>query len=103
MRSRQPPRLATWLLKRLVSDERRESLMGDLIEQFHHRPSRAWYWRQVLLAIAMWTVGDLWDHKRLAFQAVMLNVTVLIACHAFALAMYRRAAPWMNTRIVGSG
>jgi len=47
-----PPRLATWLLQRCAGGYRCESLAGDLIEQYHAGRSNAWYWRQVLLAIA---------------------------------------------------
>lgn len=46
-----PPRLATWLLQHCRSGYRCEALAGDLIEEFHTGRSRAWYWRQVLLAI----------------------------------------------------
>jgi signal peptidase I len=47
-----PPRLATWLLQRCAGGYRCESLAGDLIEEYHAGRSSAWYWRQVLLAIA---------------------------------------------------
>ena len=47
-----PPRLASWLLQRCAAGHCCESLAGDLIEEYHAGRSRAWYWRQVLLAIA---------------------------------------------------
>lgn len=43
-------RLATWILTRCTADYGRESLIGDLIEQYETR-GRWWYWRQVLGAI----------------------------------------------------
>jgi hypothetical protein len=46
-----PPRLATWLLERLSSGYHRESLVGDLFEQYARGRTRFWYWRQVLVAI----------------------------------------------------
>lgn len=46
-----PPRVAAALLRRFVTDN--EPLVGDLLEQFGDRPSRLWFWRQVLLAIAI--------------------------------------------------
>jgi signal peptidase I len=52
MTVRAPPRLATWLLQRCAGGYRCESLAGDLIEQYHAGRSSAWYWRQVLLALA---------------------------------------------------
>jgi hypothetical protein len=38
------------LLERFVPDS--APVAGDLIEEFHRRPSRAWFWWQVLSAIA---------------------------------------------------
>jgi hypothetical protein len=46
------PKLATWLLVRFSSDPHGEAIAGDLMEQYAERPSRLWYWQQVLSAIA---------------------------------------------------
>ena len=46
-----PPQLALYLLDRWGSPYHRESLAGDMIEQWHHGRSAAWCWRQVLVAI----------------------------------------------------
>jgi hypothetical protein len=51
MTSRIPPRMATWLLRHLGPDYRRESLAGDLFEEFQQDRTRAWYWRQTAAAI----------------------------------------------------
>ena len=51
-RSADPPRAATWLLEHLGGCYCREPLSGDLIEEFRAGRSAAWYWRQVLQAIA---------------------------------------------------
>jgi hypothetical protein len=50
MKTRHAPRLALALLERLVPDS--EPLAGDLVEEFDGRRSRAWFWVQVLAAIA---------------------------------------------------
>jgi hypothetical protein len=47
MKSREPQRLATWVLSRCTPDYRRESLIGDLMEQYQQRGGW-WYWRQAL-------------------------------------------------------
>jgi signal peptidase I len=57
MTSAAPPRLATWLLQHCGTGYRYQSLVGDLIEEYHSGRSRAWYWRQVVLAI-MAGAGD---------------------------------------------
>jgi len=46
-----PPLLATWML-RLVVGSHSESLEGDLLEGWRSGRSRAWYWRQVLVAVS---------------------------------------------------
>ena len=45
-----PSPLALSLLERHLPDN--EPLVGDLLEQFHERPSQLWLWWQVLRAIA---------------------------------------------------
>lgn len=49
MKNLQPPWLAIALLQRFVPGN--DPLVGDLLEEFERRQSRAWFWRQVLLAI----------------------------------------------------
>jgi hypothetical protein len=50
MTSRQVPRFALMLLEHFVPDS--GALAGDLIEEFESRQSSAWFWWQVLGAIA---------------------------------------------------
>ena len=45
MRTSGPPALANWLLAKLVPGGKRESMIGDLIEQHQRGRSSAWYWR----------------------------------------------------------
>lgn len=51
MKPLKPPALATWMLEHLVLGRDSEVLAGDLLEEFKHRRSAGWYWRQVLVAI----------------------------------------------------
>jgi hypothetical protein len=46
-----PPKSAIYLLTRFGSPYHRESLAGDLIEQFQSGRSTWWLWRQILSAI----------------------------------------------------
>jgi signal peptidase I len=53
-----PPRLALWLIERLGARYRRESLVGDLLEEFARRRSARWMWHQAARA-AIARVGAL--------------------------------------------
>ena len=46
-----PPRLATWILKRLGSTVIEDALVGDLFEAYQTRRSPFWYWREVGMAM----------------------------------------------------
>jgi hypothetical protein len=76
MTHQQPPRVATWLAQRLVSGPRRESLLGDLIEQHQQGRSDIWYWRQVLVAILVGNAHDLAAHRMLALRALAIGWTL---------------------------
>jgi hypothetical protein len=43
--------MATWLLEHLGPGYRNESLVGDLFEEYEQGRTRAWYWRQAVVAI----------------------------------------------------
>lgn len=53
MSERPPPGLATWLLEHLGPTRHRQSLAGDLIEQYRRGRSRSWYWREVVIAVLL--------------------------------------------------
>jgi hypothetical protein len=56
MRRREPPPLATWMLRHLIAGDRDEALEGDLLEVFRLGRSDAWYWRQVVAAcVVSWS------------------------------------------------
>jgi hypothetical protein len=50
MSAAEPQRVATWILAHCTSDYQRESLLGDLREQYEDRGGW-WYWRQALSAV----------------------------------------------------
>jgi hypothetical protein len=82
------PRLATWLLKRMASGPKRESMIGDLIEQYQRERSCVWYWRQVLTAILVGVVHDTRDHKRLAARALVAYFVLIQLFGFLGAAMY---------------
>ena len=62
MTSTIPPRLATWMLLRLMPGDHDEALAGDLLESYRAGRSRAWYWTQVLVALVIRWMGSLFRH-----------------------------------------
>lgn len=48
-----PPPLASWVLEHLSAGEQDEALAGDLLEEFRTGRTDAWYWSQVLAAVAV--------------------------------------------------
>jgi hypothetical protein len=84
VRSKLPPRLATWLLGRLASGQTRESLIGDLIEQYRNGRSASWYWRQTLGSIVTGAWGEVCDHKLLATRAALVGLATMWAFGAVA-------------------
>jgi hypothetical protein len=69
---RTPPRLATWLLQHLGPTYRRESLLGDLLEEYQLDRSPIWYWRQTGAALLV-SASRLWRIRmpRLVLNAVL--------------------------------
>jgi hypothetical protein len=71
-----PPWFPTWLLQRFAVHE---SLIGDLIERYRRRSSPLWYWRQVIVTIAITALQALVSHKLLALRAFLTLWAVLWA------------------------
>ena len=74
MKPKRPPALATWLLRRFVVGDKRESLSGDLIERYQTRSSGGWYWRQVITAIVVSIVSDVRHQKLRAGGAALMGL-----------------------------
>ena len=67
-----PPGFSTWLLQRCALSQRRPSMVGDLIEQYHDGRSAMWYRWQVLTTIFASAVAEVWEHKLLAMRAIAI-------------------------------
>jgi hypothetical protein len=50
---RTAPALALWLIRHACPGPDNEALIGDLLERFREGRSRDWFWRQVVVAIAV--------------------------------------------------
>lgn len=72
MKTSDPPRLGVWLLEHFGPEINLEALTGDLLEGLSQGKSRAWYWRQVLTAIA-WR-----KHLRMLIISAILGWLILL-------------------------
>ena len=72
-----PPRLATWLLGHLNGTN--EALAGDLLEEYRHGRSAAWYWRQVMKAILVGQPKALSGRTRLGISTLSFIVGLVVA------------------------
>jgi hypothetical protein len=100
MRDQQPPRVATWLAQHLVSGPRRESLLGDLIEQYRQGRSGIWYWRQVIAAILVGSVHDLATHKMLALGTLTIGWTLYYLLSFPVTGAGGIAEDWLSRQVI---
>ena len=76
MSTHHAPQAAMWFADRFISGARRDSLVGDLVEQFDTGKSTVWFWRQVLAAIVTSAAADRASHKLLAARALIVGATL---------------------------
>jgi hypothetical protein len=76
MNSSKPPALAAWLLEHAHFNTTDGVVAGDLLEEFNRRRSATWYWRQVLLAIAVGWTSEASRHWVLAIRATVITWAV---------------------------
>lgn len=76
MTHRAPPRLASWLLQRFAFGPQRESLIGDIVEQYEQGRSSMWYLRQTLTTVFIGSATLLRTHPRRLFRAFVFAITV---------------------------
>lgn len=78
-----PPALAAWVLEHLALGIDVDALAGDLLEEFGHGRSVAWYWRQVLIAVFVGLSKELAHQWRAAGFVLAWTVGSAIAWPVF--------------------
>lgn len=68
-----PPPVASWLLRHFGPAYCRESLIGDLLEQYAVRQSPGWYWREV--GAALWVNLRAFLHRSVLPVAATLTAS----------------------------
>jgi hypothetical protein len=101
---RQPPRVATMLLRRLAPPGE-EALLGDPVEEYTAGRSGAWYTRQVVAAIiAIGTFRGITEHKLLALRAIAIGWIALLLFFAIAGDVLAGQSPhWIFNRMYYTG
>lgn len=96
MTMREPPRLAAWLLQRLVASARSEPLLGDLFEEFQTGRTSAWYWRETIVALLVFARRATLEHLRHRGALVILRLVAQFGLLIWLIALsegYRQRCP----------
>ena len=72
------PQIARWLLKHFGSSPDNDAIIGDIDEQYSQGHSRAWYWRQVWIAIVVGLFDECREHKWVTARALLMGLTLLL-------------------------
>ena len=92
-----PPRLALWLLRRTCPGNHSQALAGDLVEQYSAGRSPAWFWRQVLIAIALGVLSEMrwyWPHFCYAVAGMAMPAIFGSAAHRAPGWLHWWTLPW---------
>jgi hypothetical protein len=99
------PRLAIWLSRHARPGGDTDTLTGDLIERFREGQSRGWFWRQVLIALAVRVLGIVWGHWPhfcYAVAGTVLPISVFLsnAVNGIPGVLHWWALPWPWSQVV---
>ncbi len=75
-----PPKLATWLLEKCYCGSNKDSLVGDLLEEYQQGRTRAWYWNQITSAIVIAFACLLYFKSRIVFLYVACFCCEAVVC-----------------------
>ena len=98
-----PPRSAIWLLRHACPGRHNQALTGDLVEKFREGRSRRWFWKQVLIAIAVGYLGEVqrhWPHFGYAIAGAAMPAFLGKAAFGVRSIVHWYALPWPWSQIV---
>lgn len=98
-----PPRQAIWLLQHACPGSDNEALTGDLIERFREGQSRVWFWKQVLIAIAVGVLSEIrshWPHFTYAIAGTAMPAFLWKTVEGVPGVLHWYALPWPWSQVV---
>jgi hypothetical protein len=99
MRSSQPPRVASWLLRHFGSSPNNDAVIGDLNERYRNGRPYLWYWRQTIATIVTSFFREISSHRLLAIRALLVGWIIKMIC----LSGYARIYGASATRLFSEG
>lgn len=96
MTMREPPRLASWMLQRLVTSARSGPLLGDLFEEYQAGRTPGWYWRETIVALLVFARREALDLLWRRGTHVILRLIAQFALLIWLIALsesYRQRCP----------
>src|SRR5689334_12041445 len=98
----QPPTIARWVLNHFGCSSNNSAVIGDLDERYRNGHSRAWYWRQVIIAIVVGILKETWNNKLHTFAAVAMGWSALYVCYLVLgpLSAFSDAQLWPDSSLM---
>ena len=94
------PTIAVFLLQRFCRDD---ALIGDILEEFAHRQSRAWLWRQVVVVVLLGLPYGLMKEPRSAGKMPMPIGGIGLLAAVALVTIVAPGAWWVGAIAVGGG
>jgi len=98
-----PPGLGIWLLRHACPGNHNQALTGDLIEKFRQGRSHGWFWKQVLIAIAVGVLGEVqrhWPHFSYAIAGAAMPGFFWESVLGVRSVVHWYALPWPWSQLV---
>lgn len=96
-----PPRSAIWLLRHMRPGKHNQALTGDLVERFQEGRSQGWFWKQVLIAIAVGVLSEIrrrWP--QFCYAIAGLAMPVFLGRIVRRIPLPWHALPWPWSQLV---
>lgn len=102
-RESNPPRSAIWLLRHVCPGSHNQALAGDLVEKFREGRSHGWFWKQVLIAIAVGVLGEVqrdWPHFSYAIAGTAMPAFLWNSVEGAPALLHWSVLPWPWSQFV---